>query len=54
MWNWDGRRRRRDHDDFEVVIVEPFFNPFFFGGHGFCDFDWSSNDWSDLTDTWCD
>ena len=51
-----GRRKKgnhwenfRDHDDFTVVLVSPWSF-----GHNFCDFEWSSNDWSDWTDTDCD
>ena len=38
----------RDHDDFTVILVSPL------SLHNFCDFEWSSNDWSDWTDTDCD
>ncbi len=40
---------RHHGDDFTVILVSPLSF-----GHNFCDFEWSSNDWSDWTDTDCD
>jgi hypothetical protein len=47
--HWKWKDFRRHHDDHKFVVVSPFFF-----GHNFCDFEWSSNDWSDWTDTDCD